>query len=65
VGSVVLVSGREVEKSELSRFYGLLSTRVVDVLSVILVVGGVRLLLPPPPLLRARGYVLLLVCVGD
>jgi len=33
----------------------------VDVLPVIVVVvGGVRLLLPP--LLRARGYALLLVC---
>jgi len=34
----------------------------VDVLLVIFVVGGVRLLLPP--LLRVRGYALLLWLVG-
>ena len=59
-GSVVLMSGREVEWSELSRFNGLSTGGFVVGNSC----GGGRapLLPPPPPLLRARGYALLLVC---
>jgi len=47
-GSVILVSGREVEQDELSRFYCFCLNLWVDVLLVIFVVGGgVRLLLSP------------------